>query len=188
MNQSNSGGSGTSRPVSLADRIIRALALAPLPREGGYFRETYRSSLTSSREALTNRYGGSRSLATAIYYLLSPDSHSALHRLPGDELFHFYAGDPVEMLMLNPDGTSSVTILGSHVLKGMSPQVLVPGGVWQGSRLVPGGRFALMGTTMSPGFDPADYEAGRRGELVARYHERAELIAELTPALTEGNG
>ena len=85
-----------------------------------------------------------------------------MHRLQTDEIFHFYLGDPVEMLQLGPDDSGKVLILGTNLLRGMRPQVIVPAGVWQGSRLLPGGRFALLGTTVSPGFERADYENGQR--------------------------
>jgi len=153
--------------------LIRLLNLEPHPLEGGYYRETYRSDAPGT--------GGSarRAVATAIYYLLTPDTRSAPHRLPADELFHFYLGDPVEMLQLYPDGTSAVLMIGTDLAAGMRPQVLVPAGVWQGSRLAPGGRFALLGTTMAPGFDPAGYEAGDIEALGAAYPEHRERILDL---------
>jgi predicted cupin superfamily sugar epimerase len=123
-----------------------------------------------------------RSLGTAIYYLLTPQTVSALHRLPGDEVFHFYLGDPVRMLQLGPEGSSRILTLGGDPLAGQLLQLVVPGGTWQGSHLMDGGQFALLGATMSPGFDYADYEAGRRDELCARYSQWAELIRRLTPA------
>lgn len=155
-----------------AAELITALDLRPLPREGGYFRETYRAA-----ESLPGR---PKSLATAIYYLLTKETFSALHRLPSDEVFHFYLGDPVSMLQLRPDGTGKVITLGTDILAGQSPQAIVPAGVWQGSWLE-SGSFALLGTTMAPGFDFADYEAGNRATLTGAYPEFAKLIADLTP-------
>lgn len=160
--------------MSLVDDIIRVLQLEPHPMEGGFFRETYRSVET------TMHRGNRRSLGTAIYYLLTPETFSEMHRLPTDEIFHFYLGDPVRMLQLWPDGSSRTVTLGSAVLAGQQPQVVVPGGVWQGSHLVEGGRFALLGTTMAPGFDYSDYESGQREELIRIYPERTELIRRLT--------
>jgi len=163
-----------------ADQIIALLNLSPHPKEGGYFRETYRSSETISVKTLSSRYKGIRSLRTAIYYLLTPDTFSPMHRLKSDEIFHFYLGDPVEMVQLLPDGTGRVIVLGSDVLKGMQPQVIVPGGVWQGAKLVKNGKFALLGTTVSPGFEFADYESGSRDELVASHPRFRDLIIALT--------
>jgi predicted cupin superfamily sugar epimerase len=157
-----------------AAEVIEALELQPHPIEGGHFRETYRSVAPVGTPA------GARSLATAIYYLLTPDTFSEMHRLPGDEIFHFYLGDPVRMLQLWPDGTHRLVGLGTDLAAGQRPQVVVPGGVWQGSLLEPGGRFALLGATMAPGFDYADYETGDRARLVAEYPTAAEWIARLT--------
>ena len=154
-----------------ATDLITALDLRPLPREGGYYRETYRST-----ESLASR---GRSLSTTMYYLLTKDTFSTLHRLPSDEVFHFYLGDPVSMLQLHADGTSKIIRLGTDILSGQSPQVVVPAGVWQGSWLE-SGSFALLGTTMAPGFDFADYEAGDRAALTRAYPAFAELIARLT--------
>src|SRR5271165_2124106 len=136
-----------------ADDVKHFLQLTPLDVEGGFFRETYRSRWQISAEYLPEGVRGARSLATAIYYLLTPESYSALHRLPGPEVFHFYLGDPVEMLQLDENGTGRIILLGQDVLGGQVVQTVVAGKVWQGSRLRPGGRFALLGTTMTPGFD-----------------------------------
>jgi predicted cupin superfamily sugar epimerase len=103
-----------------------------------------------------------------------------MHRLRSDEVYHFYAGSPVEMLHLHPGGSVSIVTLGADILAGMHAQVMVPGGVWQGSRLRKGGEFALLGTTMAPGFDPADYEHGDREELIRMFPEAKDLIAALT--------
>jgi hypothetical protein len=163
-----------------AKEIQKLLKLQPLPVEGGYFAETYRSKFTLTQRSLSSGYSGERALSTAIYYMLTPDTFSAMHRLNGDEVYHFYLGDPAEMLILKPDGSGETLLMGQDIVSGMRLQHVVPGGAWQGSRLVPGGKFALLGTTMAPGFDPADFELGSRGELTARYPAYAEIIAVLT--------
>jgi len=169
-------------PELTADRIIQLLGLEPLPEEGGLFRQTYRSGEQIPAAALPSRYGGPRRFATAIYYLLTdaPDSFSALHRLKTDEVYHFYLGDPVEMLLLHPDGGSERPILGQDLAAGQQVQLVVPAGSWQGSRLMPGGRCALMGTTMAPGYEQDDFELGERERLLSGYPEQAELIRGLT--------
>jgi uncharacterized protein len=165
-----------------AEQIIVHLGLAPLPREGGWFRETYRADLIMPAGALAPRYPGPRAAGTAIYYLLTPDSFSALHRLAGDEVFHFYLGDPVEMLQLDPrSGEGRLVVLGSDLPAGQQPQVVVPRGVWQGCRLRPGGAFALLGTTMAPGFDFADYEHADPAALAAAFPAFSEAIRRLSP-------
>ena len=165
-----------------AQELISLLGLTPLPEEGGYFRETWRSHVTVAPGTLPLRYTGEKSLGTAIYYLLTSDadSFSALHRLPSDEVYHFYLGDPVEMLLLAPDGAGRRVILGHNLSAGEHVQFIVPAGVWQGSRLVAGGQYALLGTTMAPGFDPADYQPGVRAELSAIYPQHSASIQALT--------
>jgi uncharacterized protein len=163
-----------------ADKIIALLNLKPHPEEGGYFVETYRSSETISEKALPSRYKGVRSFGTAIYYLLTPETFSTMHRLRSEEIFHFYLGAPVEMLQLWPDGSGRILILGTDIMNGMEPQAVIPKGVWQGARLLKDGKFALLGTTVSPGFDFADYEFGHREELVKSYPKYRELIIALT--------
>lgn len=160
-----------------ANELIQILDLRPLPFEGGFYRETYRSKerwpFAGSAPA--------KSLATAIYYLVTPESFSALHRLPTDEIFHCYLGGPVNQLLLFPDGQGQVRTLGPDLAAGHQLQAVVPAGVWQGSFLPSGIPYALLGTTMAPGFDPGDYEPGRRADLERQYPAFAEWIARLTP-------
>lgn len=163
-----------------ADEIIDLLKLKPHPKEGGFFSETYRAEETIPAGALPKRYGGVRAFGTCIYYLLTPGTFSAIHRLQSDEIFHFYLGDPVEMLRLFPDGRGKTVTIGFDLRAGMMPQVIVPRGVWQGSRLVAGGKFALLGCTVAPGFDFADYEHGRREDLLANHPGFWEKIVALT--------
>jgi predicted cupin superfamily sugar epimerase len=163
-----------------ADEIITLLKLKPHPKEGGFYSETYRADETIPASALPPRYRGVRSFGTCMYSLLTPGTFSAIHRLQSDEIFHFYLGAPVEMLQLQSDGTSKTVVIGSDLHAGMTPQVVVPRGVWQGSRLVTGGEFALLGCTVAPGFDFADYEHGRREQLIASYPGFREKITALT--------
>ncbi len=163
-----------------AEQLIALLHLKPHPEEGGHFAETYRSDESIPGKALPPRYRGARSFTTAIYYLLTAASFSAMHRLQTDEIFHFYLGDPVEMLQLLPDGSGRIVLIGTDIEGGMEPQVLVPKGVWQGSRLLSGGHFALLGTTVSPGFEFSDYETGERDLLVRSYPGFRNQILSLT--------
>jgi uncharacterized protein len=161
-----------------AEDVIRVLNLRPHPREGGWFSETYRSPT----RFVPDDYPGERHHSTAIYYLLTPETYSRLHRLRGDEVFHHYAGDAVEMLQLRPDGRGEVIVIGSNLPDGERPQVLAPKHVWQGSRLRPGGAWALLGCTVAPGFEYEDYEDETRGYFLERYAQHSELIEALTPA------
>lgn len=163
-----------------AETIIRELGLVPHPEEGGFFRETYRAEETITHTALPDVYDGHRHHSTAIYYLLTPETFSHLHRLNSDEVFHFYMGDPCEMLQLHPDGRAETVVLGHDILSGQHPQVLVPKGVWQGMRLLPGGTYGLMGCTVAPGFEFVDYEHADRAELLRQYPEAETGIIRLT--------
>ncbi len=158
--------------------VTRLLDLQPHPIEGGYFRETYRSS----GQAAFPEYPAARAYGTAIYYLLTGRTVSEMHLLPGDEVFHFYMGDPVRMLQLHPDGTGRELTLGVDLSVGQVPQLVVPGDVWQGSHVLDGPHgYALLGATMAPGFDYADYRTGPRVELTEKWPAFATLIERLTP-------
>ena len=151
--------------------------MKPLPGEGGYYVETFRSP---EKIILTDMPIGERNLGTAILYLLTPATTSQLHRLKSDEMFHFYLGDPVTMLQLHPDCSSEIITLGQDILNGQRIQLTVPKDTWQGAFLKQGGKFALMGTTVTPGFEFDDFEPGRQEELLRRYPNRKNLILQLT--------
>ncbi len=154
--------------------------LKPLPQEGGFYKESYRSDEKILNQALPQRYSGDKNFGTAIYYLLTPDSKSLMHKLVSDEIFHFYLGDPVEMLQLFPDCSGNIFTLGKEILNGSYVQIVVPKGTWQGMSLKPGGNFALMGTTMAPGFDFNDFELGKRKDLLEQYPDFKDQIINLT--------
>jgi hypothetical protein len=157
-----------------ADQIKTLLKLQPHPIEGGFFRRTY----TSAGSVDLPR--GSRAIGTAIYYLLEPGTFSEMHVLDSDEIFHFYIGDPVEMLQLLPDGRSASFTLGADLAAGQHVQLVVPAGVWQGTRLVGDSRVALLGCSVTPGFDFADYRNAGAEELIAKWPQEAKGIRELT--------
>lgn len=159
--------------------IIETLGLHPHP-EGGHYAEIWRADENIAAESLPARYGGARSFGTAIYYLLGPSDISAMHRITSDEIFHFYLGDPVEQLHLYPDGSHKVVQIGPDLAADQRPQMIVERGVWQGARVRPGGRFALMGTTVAPGFDFADFEMIGETDLKAAWPDAAEMIAALS--------
>ena len=158
-----------------AEQVIKALDLIPLEGEGGLVKETYRSTWkTESGEAA----------GTAIFYFLRGNAFSHLHRLSGDEIYHFYLGDPVELTELLPDGSVKTTVLGRGITDGESVQHVVPGGNWQGSRLKPGGEWALLGTTMCPGYRQEGYEHGDPEVLLKMYPAAEEEIRKLTGKVT----
>jgi uncharacterized protein len=157
-----------------ADEIKALLNLQPHPIEGGSFRRTYTSGVSVSLPP------GTRPAGTAIYYLLERGTFSEMHVLDSDEIFHFYLGDPVEMLQLHPDCSSAVFTLGQDLQAGQHIQLVVPAGVWQGTRLVGDGKVALLGCTVTPGFDFADYRNASYAELVDNWPEEAVRIKALT--------
>ena len=170
---------GAKKALSTQD-VIDGLRLKPHPLEGGYFVETYRAEERIPAHILPGRYGSERDLGTAIYYLLSQESCSKLHKLASDEIYHFYGGDPTVMLLLMPDGTSDVLTLGNNLAAREHPQIIVEKGVWQGAYVQQKGEYTLMGTTMAPGYDQADYTAADAEELLRLYPDRRELILKLT--------
>jgi hypothetical protein len=167
--------------IMSAAELKKTLGLEAHPREGGWFREMWRADESIPQQALPEgRYSGPRSAGTAIYYLLEPENFSEMHKLASDEVFHFYLGDPVEMLQLWPDGSGKRVVLGQDLAGGQVLQTVVPQGVWQGTRLVEGGKVALLGCTVSPGFDYADYASGTREELTRQWPQWAQWIGRLT--------
>ena len=179
--------------MTIVEELIQHLGLESLPVEGGLFRQTFLSSEMIPKTVLSDRYSKDKPFYSAILYLLTsdPNSFSAMHKLPTDEIYHFYLGDPVEILQLYPDGRNERVILGHDVLNGQNIQYKAPRGVWQGSQLVAGGQYALLGTTMAPGFTNDDYIGGERSELIRMYPGEADLITQLTrpaePLVMEGD-
>lgn len=164
-----------------ADEVKSLLGLKPHPQEGGWYVRTWESpELLPAAIFADARYPTPRRTSTAIYYLLEPDTFSEMHLLQSDEIFHFYLGDPVEMLQLHPGGTSKRVIIGNDLLAGQSPQLVVERGIWQGSHLCPGGSWALLGCTVTPGFEFEDYTEGDRNTLIAGWPHDADFIARLT--------
>jgi uncharacterized protein len=162
------------------EKLKQILDLKPLPGEGGFYAESYRSEETLAAGCLPGRYAADRCFGTSIYFLLTAETFSALHRLASDEVYHFYLGDPVELLCLREDGSGEIFAIGTDLDAGMRPQIAVPRGVWQGSRLRPGGKFALLGTTVAPGFEFADCELANRAALSQHYPNFAGMIEKLT--------
>lgn len=156
--------------IEEAAAIAAGYGLEPLPAEGGHFRQTWAGARDAS----------GRPCGTAILMLLTaePDGFSALHRLPIDEIWHFYRGDEVELLLLHPDGSTEVRRFGDGELV----QTVVPAGSWMGARVAPGGAWSLFGTTMAPGFLPVDFEGGDADTLARLYAREEDLIRALTRA------
>jgi predicted cupin superfamily sugar epimerase len=148
--------------------------------EGGYYRETYRAELSIPKEALPSHFTGPRLVSTAIYFLLDGENFSAFHRLRSDELWHFYSGSPITVHVIEPDSGYSEIHLGNNPDTGEVLQAVVKAGGWFASRVRDRKSFALAGCTVAPGFDFADFELGKRAELVRLYPQHRELIESLT--------
>ena len=164
-----------SRPS--ADEIKSILGLEAHPT-CGWTTLSYLSPHRVANEALPAGYRGTHRLASALYFLVTPDRQMKLHRLRSDQIYHHYLGDPLEVLLLLPDGSGALAVVGGDLAAGMRPQLLIPGGAWHVSRLKAGGSYALLGTTEFPGFDPSDLEVGDAAALIRAYPGfRAEIAA-----------
>ena len=169
-------------PTSMdAGEVIQLLGLEPIPLEGGYFRRSWTGEPTSELSGSKLQVAG-RPLGTVIYALFTRSQFSALHRLGSDEVWHFYAGDAVDLLLLMPEGRSHRFRLGSDLAAGELPQCVVPAGVWQGARPKGQGRWgwSLVGCSMAPGFVPAEFALGDRKYLKTNYPVETDLIEQLT--------
>ena len=138
--------------------VIRILDLKPLVGEGGLWKQTYLSDETLSKDVLPGRTTD-RLVGSAIHFLLTPTTFSCMHRLQSDEIWYFHMGVPVEMLLLYPDGTASVEVLGHDLLAGQKLQVTVPRGTWMGAQLHGDGEYGLVSTSMAPGYADCEFEA-----------------------------
>ena len=164
--------------MDAAQQWIQRLQLEPHP-EGGWYRQTYRAPLTLPHAALPS-HAGDRTASTAIYFLLAGDQFSAFHRLRSDEVWHFYAGSELIVHVIEHGGTYSEILLGNDMQAGQQFQVVVPSGCWFGSSLRHPDTYALVGCTVAPGFDFADFEMAKRAELIAHYPQHRAMIERLT--------
>jgi uncharacterized protein len=159
-----------------ADAIKTLLGLEPHPT-CGFVAETYRSPIQVPASALPPMYGSSRPVGSALYFLLTPEAYIVMHRIRSDQQYHHYFGDPLDVLLLLPDGTAQSVTVGSDLGAGMRPMLFIPGQTFHMARLRPGGRLALLGSTEWPGVEPPDVERGDREQLIAAYPNVAEQIA-----------
>jgi predicted cupin superfamily sugar epimerase len=165
---------------SLSDReLIDHLDLNPHP-EGGFFRAVYRSTETLHQTSLPKRYAGDRSMSTAIYFLLRAGEFSAFHRTASDEVWPHYLGDALELLMLSPSGVLSTTVVGNNLKGGETLTAVPPAGHWFASRPAPGSSYCLVGCTVAPGFDFADFEMADQAALIRDYPQHESVIRALT--------
>lgn len=162
-----------------AHGVVTELGLARHP-EGGWYRETYRSAATVPAAVLPERFGGDRPCCTAIYFLLEKGDVSAFHRIASDELWHFHAGTELTLHILEPGGGYRMLRLGPDPAAGTAFQALCPAGCWFGAEVTGEGAFSLVGCTVSPGFDFAEFELAERETLLRQYPSRSDLVRRLT--------
>lgn len=155
-----------------ACHLIQKLELQPHP-EGGWYRETYRSEGSAEIEGI-----GIRNYSTCIYFLLTEDTFSAFHRIKQDEIWHFYAGEPLRLHVIEADGTYRMQVVGNRDLKSEVPQLVVPAGAWFAAEVVSG--YALVGCTVAPGFDFSDFELAKREVLIREFPEHEGVIRRLS--------
>jgi predicted cupin superfamily sugar epimerase len=142
----------------------------------GFARETYRSGLQIPAEALPAEYGGSRSLGDFLYFLVTPEAPVLLHRIGSDQMYHYYQGDPLEVLLLYPGGGSEVRVVGPDLAAGMRPQLLIPGGTFHAGRVPPGSSYSLLGTSVWLRAEPTDVEAVNVEQLMASYPAARKML------------
>jgi predicted cupin superfamily sugar epimerase len=160
-------------------RIVERFELVPHP-EGGYFREVYRSAMKLDHPGVPAGQRADRSAGTLIYFLLAGDDFSAFHRVRfSDEIWHLYAGGPLELFVIDEDGALGQRLLTTDLNQG-EPTTIVPAGHWQSARLAEGASWALGGCTVSPGFDYEDFEMPPAAELLELYPEHSATISALT--------
>ena len=165
--------------MSIVDTLIQRHGLEPHP-EGGWYKQTYKSTELIAAETLPKRFGASRAFYTAIYFLLEKGNFSAFHRIKSDELWHFYYGDTLEVLEIDENGKLKITDLGNKIEEGDVFQYTVKANTWFGSRVKAGGSFSLVGCTVAPGFDFRDFEMGDRRRLQTEFPELKEIISTMT--------
>ena len=161
------------------EEIITTLDLKPHP-EGGYFRETYRSEEFISKSNLSEDFQGSRNYSTSIYYLLESKDFSAFHKINQDEIWHFYSGNSIELHCISEEGKLTSVIIGKDITKGEVPQYIVPKHHWFAAKVVKSNTYALVGCTVSPGFDFKDFELASYHTLSKKYPKYESLIKEFT--------
>ncbi|HEX2056319.1 MAG TPA: cupin domain-containing protein [Nitrospiraceae bacterium] len=169
--------------MTSAKDIIEMLGLTLHPT-CGFVAETYRNPRHIPQQALPAGYEASRPFGSVLYFLVTPDVQIRLHRIRPDQMYHHYLGAPLEVLLLYPDGTGEIAVVGPHLAAGMRPQLFIPSGTFHISRLRRGSDFALLGTTEWPAFEPPDLELGDPNKLVMEYpalrHEIQDFVGQST--------
>ncbi|MFK7953598.1 MAG: cupin domain-containing protein [Ekhidna sp.] len=165
--------------IKRAEDLIQKLQLQKHP-EGGYFKEVYRSNEQISKTGLPNRFAGSKSFGTSIYFMLTSDSFSAFHKINQDETWHFYEGSTIELHMINTEGVHSTVLIGSKLEEDNHFQFTVSGNVWFAAKVIESNNYSLVGCTVAPGFDFDDFSLANRNDLISSFPNCAEIIEQFT--------
>lgn len=163
----------------IAKEIIEELGLLEHP-EGGYFKETYRSKESIPNSELDEKYVGDRHHCTGIYFLLTSEKFSAFHKVNQDEMWHYYKGAPIKLHTITQEGDYSFVMIGNDFSKGETPQHVVSGGDWFAAEVLEENTYSLVGCTVSPGFDFADFVLPKKADLIAQFPNFKEIISKLT--------
>lgn len=161
------------------NQLIKILNLKKHP-EGGFYKETYRSEGVIPSEVLSKDINGDRNYCTGIYFLLISDNFSAFHRIKQDEMWHFYEGSPLVVHMIDKEGNYSLQKIGLDLEDGQVPQFVVPKGVWFASEVMKPDSYSLVGCTVAPGFDFADFELAEKDSLISEFPKYSKIIDRLT--------
>ena len=164
--------------MSITDQLIQKYNLESHP-EGGWYKQTYKSNEQIAATALPERFNGDRAFSTAIYFLLEQGDFSAFHRIKSDECWHFYAGDPLLIYIIDQNGELRIISVGNDFEQGQSFQYVVPANCWFASRPAPGSEYCFVGCTVAPGFEFEDFELASATELTAIYPKHKKIIEHL---------
>ncbi|WP_025742965.1 cupin domain-containing protein [Aquimarina pacifica] len=160
-------------------KIVNTLGMKPHP-EGGFYKETYRSTGVIPKEALLTKFSGARNYSTAIYFLLTSDNFSAFHKIKQDEIWHYYQGSSLNVHVIDENGTYTKYRVGVDLDKGELPQLVVSAGCWFASSVASNDGYSLVGCTVAPGFDFDDFQLAKRKNLITQFPEYEDVITKFT--------
>jgi predicted cupin superfamily sugar epimerase len=158
-----------------AQQIIELLGLTR-HSTCGFATENFQSALSIPAAALPAEYGGPRKLGGTLYFLVMPEAPVRLHRIRSDQMYHYYFGVPLEVLLLYPDGRSEVRVAGPDLAAGQRPQILIPGGTFHAGRVLHDGRYSMLGTSVWARAESEDVEQGDVEKLIAAFPAAGALI------------
>jgi predicted cupin superfamily sugar epimerase len=165
-------------PETVTAAEIKTLLKLEPNKTCGFVRETYKSDLTIAPGGLPAPFADGRPLGTAIYFMVTPEAPVKLHRIDNDQLYHYYLGDPIEVLLLRENGLSELVVVGPNLVGGHLVQLFIPGNTFHTARITGKRRWFLGASTEWPGvvMRDRDVELGNAEELAAKYPDAAADI------------